>query len=321
MIYRYPDSRTKNGPDSNQDAQLLKSDEEFSRSYYPADPFSAGLYHTSQTRVMGRMPMGNHMLISYQTPSNAAPHIPVGITNIDIDRETNIRLRAFATQVSNGKFEAWLYSWWDTKLWSAGMAYLERSPRIDDTCMQTGVYHTVETAGNYEPQPNRMARINFTTPFESPPKVVTWIQHIDLDRKSNWRMEVYPTDIDRNGFTIHVDHGEETTLYGGGVTWLAYPSTQRNIISGRFSTKDIKPWNGPVAENSDTFKFPYEFPQTPKIVVALDSFNYDCRANLRLDLGSSSVTNKSFTWHLNSWADSIMYSAGASFIAWVPESR
>jgi hypothetical protein len=50
--------------------------------------------------------------------------------------------------------------------------------------------------------------------------------------------------------------------------------------------------------------------------MAINSLDYACGRNLRLRLSTSSVTNTGLTWHLQSWWDSIMYSAGASFFAW-----
>lgn len=50
--------------------------------------------------------------------------------------------------------------------------------------------------------------------------------------------------------------------------------------------------------------------------MALDFLDYDHSTNLRVRVSTSSVTNYGLTRHLASWADSIMYTTGASFFAW-----
>jgi hypothetical protein len=242
------------------------------------------------------------------------PEIPIGITSLDISQSTNIRIRAFASEATTKKFKASLQSWGDTTLYSASMTFLEKSSRF--SYIQTGVYNTEETRPWYQPQLTQSKRVNFATSFNAPPKVITWLQSLDMDKNKNWRIRVYPTDIDNSGFTIHADSWGDSILYRAGVTWLAYPADQPRVTSGKFNTQDVRPWNAPQAENSGTFNFPSSFSKVPKVIMAIDSLDYDHSRNLRLRLSTSSVTNTGITWHLQSWLDSIMYRSGASFFAW-----
>ncbi|RBQ74201.1 hypothetical protein FVER14953_08391 [Fusarium verticillioides] len=194
------------------------------------------------------------------------------------------------------------------------MTFLEQSSRF--SYIQTGVFNTQEIRPWNQPQLTQSKRINFATPFKAPPKVITWLQSLDMDKNKNWRIKVYPTDIDNEGFIIHADSWSDSILYSAGVTWLAYPADQPGVASGKFSTEDIRPWNRPQAENSSVFSFSKAFNKTPKVIMALDSLDYDHNKNLRVRLSTSSVTSTGITWHLQSWWDSVMYMSGASFFAW-----
>ena len=194
------------------------------------------------------------------------------------------------------------------------MTYLEKSSHF--SYMQTGVYNTQETYGWDKQQPQHSKRIDFATPFEAPPKVITWLQSLDMDSCENWRIKVYPSDIDAKGFTIHADACLNTVLYSTGITWLAYPADQPGVASGTFNTHDVRPPPHPQADNWGVFRFPTAFSTTPKVIMAIDSFDYCHHKNLRLHLSMPSVTSTDMTWRLQSWADSTMYSSGASFFAW-----
>ncbi|KAK7430897.1 hypothetical protein QQZ08_002425 [Neonectria magnoliae] len=314
MLYYFPASWTTNGKGTNYNTKLSTPDKAYAKFCYPADAFDAGQYNTMEIRPWDKPQLNNDKVIYYQKKYDAVPEIPVGITSLDISQAANIRIRALTSEATTEKFKASLQSWADTTLYSASMTYLEKSSRF--SYMQTGVYNTTETRPWNQPQLTQSKRINFAKPFNAPPKVITWLQCLDMDNKKNWRIKVYPSDIDKAGFTIHVDSWSDSILYSAGVTWLAYPADQAGVASGKFSTQDIRPWDKPQAENSSVFNFPTAFSKAPKIIMAIDSLDYDRARNLRLRLSTSSVTNTGITWHLQSWWDSVMYMAGASFFAW-----
>ncbi|EIN06658.1 hypothetical protein PUNSTDRAFT_115184 [Punctularia strigosozonata HHB-11173 SS5] len=258
----------------------------------------------------------NDKVIYYHKKYDSVPQLPVGLTSLDADKGANIRIRALTSEATTESFKASLQSWADTTLYSASMTYLEKSARFSH--IQTGVYNTQETRPWNQPQLTQSKRIDFAVPFAAPPKVITWLQALDMGNKKNWRIKVYPSDIDARGFTIHVDSWADSILYSAGVTWLAYPADQPGVTSGSFNTQDVRPWDEPRDDTWGVFPFSpaTAFEKTPKVIMALDSLDYGAAKNLRVRLSTSSVTNSEMTWHLQSWADSIMYSAGASFFAW-----
>ncbi|KAH6888402.1 hypothetical protein B0T10DRAFT_529464 [Thelonectria olida] len=314
MLYSYPASWTTDGKGTSNNTKLSTTDKTYIKFCYPADGFDAGQFSTLEVRPWDKPQHNNDKVIYYQKKYDSVPEIPLGITSLDISNAANIRIKASATEATTEKFKASLQSWADTTLYSASLTFLEKSSRF--SYIQTGVYSTTETRPWNQPQLTQSKRINFAKPFNAPPKVITWLQSLDMDKNKNWRIKVYPTDIDKTGFTIHADSWADSILYAAGVTWLAYPADQPDVASGKFSTNDIRPWNKPQAENAGVFNFPKAFSKAPKIIMAIDTLDYDHSRNLRVRLSTSSVTKEGVTWHLQSWWDSIMYAAGASFFAW-----
>ncbi|KAG6354008.1 hypothetical protein INS49_004979 [Diaporthe citri] len=293
MLYQIPDEWTTDGKGtSNNVVDLSALDMEYVKFCYPADTYDAGQFNTMEIR----------------------PEDKPQLVNDKVNQAANISITAATSEATTENFKASLHSWADTVLYSASMTYLEKSSAFNYT--QTGVYNTQETRPWNEPQLMNSKRINFTTPFSAPPKVVTWLQSLDMDKSKNWRIIASATDIDKNGFTIHADSWADSILYSAGVTWLAHPAEQPGVTSGRIDTQDVRPWQKPQHENSGVRDFGVAFSGTPKVIMALDSLDYDHSRNLRVRLSTSFVNSTSMTWHLESWWDSIMYSAGASFFAW-----
>lgn len=277
--------------------------------------FHVGNFNIRDIRNTPMPRLDNTRIIDYHMKYGHVPEIAVGLTSLDIDHHTNIRIQAFADEVTIRNFKVCLQSWHDTTLYDASMTWLEKNSCFGDT-LQIGIYTTRELSLWHSPKP-RQTRINFTTPFQSTPNVVTWLNSLDMDKRKNFRIGVYPSEIDRNGFTIHAETWADSILYSAGVTWLAFPSNQPGVTCGTFSTDDIRSSSNLQANNSGMYKFSTKFNKTPNIIVAFDYLDYTCDRNLRARVSTSEITKTGFKWHLESWADSVMHGSGASFIAWI----
>ncbi|KAI0107738.1 hypothetical protein GGR51DRAFT_514909 [Nemania sp. FL0031] len=178
--------------------------------------------------------------------------------------------------------------------------------------VQTGVWSLCPR----NPQMKHSERINFAQPFNTRPKVTTWLRSLDMAARRNWCVRVYPTDIDTNGFTIHADSWADSILCSVSVNWLVHDVNHPAITSDRFNIQEIRPFNTPHDRASGIFHFPVILPTAPKVIVAIDSLDCDKSPDLALSLGTSSITRANFTWHLQSLGP-IIHMSGASFVAWV----
>ncbi|KAH9059669.1 hypothetical protein EDB87DRAFT_754062 [Lactarius vividus] len=159
-------------------------------------------------------------------------------------------------------------------------------------------------------------RIDFERPFVTPPKVVVFLNCIDLDKNHNWRVETTASDIDVKGFTLHIGTWSDTILYTARAGWIAYPEDREHIFSTSVSTMDVRPVDRPQLEHRKEISFnSVEFLKTPSTFVALNSLDIDCRATLCIHARVDGVSTTRLIWHLDSWGDTIIYSAGASIIA------
>lgn len=315
MLYYYPPEWTLDGKGTSNNTDLSTKDKTYIRFVYPPDGLDAGQFSTMETRPWDQPSLVNTKTKYFWKKYPTAPQLPLGLMSLDIERTRNIRIAAGAADVTQESFVASLNAWADTLLYSAGMAYLEAGPGFE--YLQTGTFNTQEVGKWQDHQSQNSKRINFPKPFQGkPPQVICWLNSLDLDKDYNWRVKTYATDIDTSGFTVHIDTWADTIMYSAGMTWVAYPSEQPGVASGSFGTEDVRPWNQPRAENSATVPFGQKFVRFPKVIMALSSIDYDKNWNLRIRLSTSSVTETGLTWHLQSWHDSVMYSAKASYFAW-----
>lgn len=86
-------------------------------------------------------------------------------------------------------------------------------------------------------------------------------------------------------------------------------------MSGSFNTMDVRPWYIPKTKNKGTAEFQQLFKSIPRVLAAINWLDISNRTNLRLKLEIGDVGVKGLTWQLDAWDDTILYSAGASYIA------
>ena len=315
MLYHYPAEWTLNGQATPFNTTLSDGDKSYIRFVYPPDSLDAGQFSTLELRPWNQPTLTNTKLKYLWKKYPTAPRLPLGLTLLDVDKNQNIRINASTSDITRESFNASLNAWADTTLYAASLTYIEAGPAFD--YLQTGTFNTQEVGAWQNHAPQNSKRINFATAFQGqPPKIVCWLTSIDMDRNHNWRCRTYATDVDTAGFTVHIDTWADTIMYAASMTWIAYPADQPNVASGSFSTNDIRTWSYPQHENSATVSFSKGFNKVPKLAMALDGLDYDRSANLRVRLSTSAVTPTAMTWHLQSWADSTMYMASASYFAW-----
>jgi len=275
---------------------------------------STGSWNTQDIRPWSPPQTVTTKDITFAKPFVAPPRLPHGLNSLDIDKNFNIRIVANAESITKAGFKASLNAWADTKLYSAGDSWLELAPGFLE--YQTGEFSTQDDHPWDKPQLKTSRRINFDRPYITPPKVIVFLKQLDLDKSKNWRVIANVSDIDANGFTIHIDTWGDSILYSATAGWIAYPGDRPYVFSGAANTQDVRPWNKPQLLNSKSIGFDgVQFWRNPSIFLALYSLDFDYKANLRIKASADNVTPNGLTWHLDSWGDSIFYSAGVSILA------
>ena len=239
------------------------------------------------------------------------PRLAHGLREIDVANNANIRVSSTFQNLTKSSADCSIITWGNTILWSAVADVFAIAP--GDLEFLTGE-HMRSTWKN--PNSPASVRIDFERPFPTPPKVVVFFNCIELERFHNWRLRTTATGIDAKGFTLHIETWSDTIFYAARVGWIAYPEDREHIFSTSISTADIRPVDQPRLRHSNQISFDsVEFLKTPSVFIALNSLDIDCKAGLRINayVGDTSMTH--LIWHIDSWNDTVVYSAGAAIIA------
>ncbi|KAL8404171.1 hypothetical protein RB594_009147 [Gaeumannomyces avenae] len=315
MVYAIPSSMTTNGYSTAANDYLSETNKSFIANAYPTEARGLSAFNTMEVRAWDKPAKTASKRQIFSQEFDTPPKLAVGLNWLDVANATNIRVHAYADKLSKASADVHIDTWHDTTLYSAGCTWFTASQSRDPD-FQVGEFSTHDDHAWDKPQPNTPRRISFERPYHAPPKVVVWLNQLDMAHDKNWRVMATATDVDAKGFTLHLDTWSNTTLYAAKAAWIAYPADKAGVASGSYSTEDVRPWDKPQLENAGKANFPAgAFRDTPKVLIALNSLDIDCGKNLRLKLSADSVSKDGMTWHIDSWYDTKLYMAAASYIA------
>ncbi|KAF8251470.1 hypothetical protein K440DRAFT_637435 [Wilcoxina mikolae CBS 423.85] len=272
------------------------------------------IFCTSDHRSWSPPVEQNETKINFYPPYRVPPTITCGLTGLDIDRETFIRIKAYADNIRRDSFYIHLDAWSGTTVYEASCTWLETTN--DEPDFQVGTYKFAWKPYMDTSKQRYSEFIKFDYAFDKCPNVVIWLNQLDLDTGHIIRIKTYASDITTTDFTIHIDTWDDSIIYGAGVSWIAYPCDHPGIFSGNVCTTDYRDWHNPDSTNGGDVTFPKDFFHTvPKVLLAVNYLDFDHRYNLRFRAYADRVWQGGMKWHVNSWADTICYNVGAAFLA------
>lgn len=273
-----------------------------------------GSFDTAELRSHQELRNLTSRVISFANPYSLPPSLHIGLTRVDIGKRQNSRVKSYVSDIKKESFNIHIDTWGGTALHGASCAWLEVEANHPD--FQFGTFTTLDDHTYAKPQILTTRLIAFPQQYSQPPKVVVWLTGFDIKRDKAWRVKTYATRITATSFTIHIDTWADTVLFSATASWIAYPADKANIFSGSFNTMDVRPCNPTNHKNSAYVNFGTNiFSATPRIILAINNIDISGKKNLRLEAKASSVSAAGMNWHLDSWADTILFSAGASYIA------
>ncbi|RPB21003.1 hypothetical protein L211DRAFT_841166 [Terfezia boudieri ATCC MYA-4762] len=92
-------------------------------------------------------------------------------------------------------------------------------------------------------------------------------------------------------------------------------SLSLKIDSGSWNTNQVRDWRYPVAETEGRVNFSKKFTSLPTVIVSMSSVDVSNQSNFRVNVYATHVNLEGFTVHVNSWADTKIYSCGVSWLA------
>jgi len=184
----------------------------------------------------------------------------------------------------------------------------------------TGSWKTQEVHSWDNPQKETTKEVTFGKPFVAPPRLPLGFNELNISRQSNIRAYANAKNITKEGFTASLNTWGDSILYSAGASWFELAPGYLEFQNGEFSTEDDHRWDEPQRDTSRRIYFARPFITPPKVIVFLKEFHMDKSKNWRVSTRVSDIDVNGFNIHINTWADSILYSAVAGWIAY-PSDR
>ncbi|KAG9029167.1 hypothetical protein FRB95_005625 [Tulasnella sp. JGI-2019a] len=239
--------------------------------------------------------------------------LAIGINYIDLEPQKDLRIKAYAGNIKSPFATIHIDTWWNSIFNAGGCTWLEVGK--NDRDFQIGVFSTIEDHPGPEFKSKTSREISFDKPFADPPKIVCWFNWIDVDNRSHCRIKTYAENITKTGFTLYITAWDGTALYEARTTWIAHPADRNNITSGSYDTKEVCREKAPQARYERDILFDRNFRKAPLVLTALNMLDFDKGTPIKVKTLCTNVTERSMTWHLDTWNQTIRYSAGASYLA------
>ncbi|GJE84073.1 H-type lectin domain-containing protein [Phanerochaete sordida] len=248
----------------------------------------------------------------FKTPSCYTRAVLLGLTELDLNI---LRIKAEVRSVADDRAMVNLTTWADTTHYGSGCSWL--SLPLDDDDIQWGRYHTTEPHPTSPPEQKTSRRITFERPYAAPPRVAVWLDAVDSGGAGRVaRVKVYADTVSCEGFALHLDAWHDSQLRSAGATWLAHSAGRTDVRSGAFEIKDIRPASAPRHRNRGRVSWgPPAMACPPRVFTALCMLDFNTSKNIRLVMSTDEVTTTGMCWTLQSWDDTVLYQAGAVFIA------
>ncbi|KAK6541136.1 hypothetical protein TWF694_008508 [Orbilia ellipsospora] len=270
-------------------------------------------FDTREVRASSQPTQKTTKTINFSTVYADPPTLALGLTRLDVSRDHNICVGAFPGKIMTNAFEVQITAWGYTVLYAGACQWFEAAR--GDFDYQCGKFSTMDDHPWNKPQTKTSYNITFPRTYDQPPVVVVWLNELNLAKEKNWRIKTYATEVTATGFRIHIDTWHDSVLYCGAGYWIAYPSGKALVTSGQYSTADVRSWSNPRLKTSGQVSFGDVFAFPPQVFLGINSLDLSCKYNLRIEATTSEITCKGMKWNINTWRDSILYSAGVSYIA------
>lgn len=195
----------------------------------------------------------------------------------------------------------------------------------------TGKFGTLDIRTWYPPVALNSRVIEFNPTYLEAPKLSLGLTELDMACGANIRVRVHAPPIDkRNGdnFTINLDSWADSSLYSAAATWVEFGAQETDFQVGEFDTLTERRIDQSPKTDADGlrrdikyFAFPTNtYTEAPNVVVWLKALDISKDANWRIRALARNVTAKGFELSIESWADTRVYSAAASWVAY-PKGR
>lgn len=247
---------------------------------------------------------------------NHPPFVSLGINRLDFNHTTMFRFGGKVQSVARDHADLSIVTGNDTPHYGSNLSWLVLP--FADPDLQHGTFDRSWIQLHYVPSTSLTSRVTFERPYDATPKVVLWLHHVHMDSSDDRiRIAVYMKDVSREGFALHVDTWDGSQILEVGVSWLAHSVSRAGFASGTYDTQDVHPDTEPREKTSGHVGFgDAQFARRPtSVFTTLHRLDISKATTPRLALSTDNITETGMDWHIDTWWDSTLYAASASFIA------
>jgi hypothetical protein len=150
------------------------------------------------------------------------PEVVCWLNRLDIEsgNERNFRINAYVTGLRTDSVAFHLDTWGDCNLNGAALCWIAFSKgkkRVD-----CGSFSTSDVRPWHVARSENSQSVNFKKGwFDKPPIVLVALNNLDMAGNADLRIRVDATDIDKDGYTWHLESWGNSTLYATGASWIA----------------------------------------------------------------------------------------------------
>ncbi len=158
---------------------------------------------------------------------------------------------------------------------------------------------------------------NFPRPFVARPRLAHGVRVLDIGNNDNIRVDSKINHVTKGWAHCNIITWCNTILYRAIDNAIALAPGDLDILTGEH-TRNL--WGDHKDPASVRVNFERPFVTPPEVVVFLNRIDLDKNRNWRIITTATDIDTKGFTLNIDTWSDTIFYSARACWIAY-PEDR
>jgi len=170
--------------------------------------------------------------------------------------------------------------------------------------------------------------VSFVPPHDDPPRIALGFKSLDIGNSAHIRVRAKAEGVTENDFILNVDTWMDTQLFNATSTWIEFAPSDLDYQLGEFNTLNARGYQlAPADEKGirrDRKHFNFSdggYSEPPNVIVWLSALDIDKSRNYRVRAIASNVTAKGFDLDIESWLDTILYSATASWVTYPRNSE
>ncbi|KAF8244074.1 hypothetical protein K440DRAFT_610694 [Wilcoxina mikolae CBS 423.85] len=299
MRFEVPDSLTTKHP-------ITEADGYFANSCYAGMTGSMGIADIHLDTDVTT----NTAQIEFPHKFLAPPGVAVAMKEVNLVSQFPV-VRVGASTMSKTNFELQIFQGLKGIRASVGCNWL--AIETDDPDIQHGYSSTTNLT--WKDSQTYYGPVKFQRPFKSTPKVVVFLNGIDLTRYTQPRIDAVVSKITTSGFDLKIESWGNTSINSASVTWIAHSTDRADISSGTINTSDVRPVDKPEKRTSGSTGFAGMNCKTPpRVFMGIRKLNADHKLPLHVRVGVEGVSITSFKWVIEGLNKCDLYMASADYI-------